>query len=145
MDRPCMCNRVTSATYDVSQCRVCWLFRYDKKYKNLWSQDKPQIVNVNFCGCLKMPKTYKLTVNHVPNKDYEGTFLLSNSDNEWKSVGKITWILFELYGQFILAAGGEITPQYARACLTWNCLEKNTLLSVEKINGWPNVLSVEPV
>jgi hypothetical protein len=34
--RPCICERVTSDVYDLSQCRACWLYRHDPAYRQLW-------------------------------------------------------------------------------------------------------------
>ncbi len=37
--RICTCeNFKKDSPYDVSQCRLCWLFHNDKRYHNLWKE-----------------------------------------------------------------------------------------------------------
>jgi hypothetical protein len=45
MTRPCDCRNVTGPVYDLSQCRVCWLARYDAGYRALWgvTDDMPGV------------------------------------------------------------------------------------------------------
>lgn len=44
MPRPCTCDRVTSPAYDMSQCRPCWLYKHDSRYRCLWSDGGPPVV-----------------------------------------------------------------------------------------------------
>lgn len=41
MKKPCDCNRVWSAEYDLKQCRVCWLATYDERYRRLFQAVPP--------------------------------------------------------------------------------------------------------
>lgn len=37
MPRPCVCERCEiGKPYDMKQCRVCWLYHHNPKYKHLW-------------------------------------------------------------------------------------------------------------
>lgn len=38
--RHCICGRVTSEVYDASQCRLCWLYRYDERYRTRWGTQR---------------------------------------------------------------------------------------------------------
>lgn len=41
MARPCDCGRVTSEAFGPGQCRRCWLWTYNPKYRKLWGDDPP--------------------------------------------------------------------------------------------------------
>lgn len=51
MSRPCTCNRVLENTpYDTTQCRLCWLYHNDPKYREAWdkSTEEGQITSPSF-------------------------------------------------------------------------------------------------
>jgi ADP-heptose:LPS heptosyltransferase len=56
MPRPCLCEKCSKdGVYDLSQCRLCWLYHNDVSYKNLWdgklqNPRKVLLVNKNACG-----------------------------------------------------------------------------------------------
>lgn len=59
MPRPCQCDRCDQAgPYDKGQCRLCWLFHNDPRYRQLWEPDAKPIESppgffqraVNFVG-----------------------------------------------------------------------------------------------
>src|SRR4051794_4312818 len=36
MPRPCTCDRFTGPEYKQGECRLCWLYKYDERYRRLF-------------------------------------------------------------------------------------------------------------
>lgn len=65
MSRPCECERVVKGSkYEASQCRVCWLYWHDPRYRSLWGGNPTEVIQYDGkevspvvdapkrCGCL---------------------------------------------------------------------------------------------
>lgn len=47
MKRPCDCERcLIGKPWDKTQCRLCWLYRNDGRYKKLWNEELPTTPNL---------------------------------------------------------------------------------------------------
>jgi hypothetical protein len=60
---PCGCGRVSGPVYDPGQCRLCWLYAYDARYRNLWDRtptpgvpDVPVMVAAGTVACRHLGK-----------------------------------------------------------------------------------------
>ncbi len=43
MQRPCTCDRINQdGSYSLEDCRLCWLFRFDPRYRKLWGGESIQ-------------------------------------------------------------------------------------------------------
>lgn len=42
--RKCFCDNVKyNQPYDISQCRLCWLYHHNEKYRKMWDTEKPNL------------------------------------------------------------------------------------------------------
>lgn len=57
--RPCLCDNINfnlDSSYTTDQCRLCWLYHFDSRYRSLWGNSTQAAVPQNHLVCVNLGK-----------------------------------------------------------------------------------------